>query len=168
MAFALRPMAAGAAATNIPAMAAMRERASTRTSKGMGALAWLRVAIWTAIAAISLACGLDVYDSALLHGTVRTQDGVPLAGVRIDVRWPDGPDPGDAFTHTDDEGRYAMKIYDGYWLDDWRHVTVTPSLEGWTFEPPLADVRVPDGGIEVDFVASPKAPLRLRAMLLIW
>jgi hypothetical protein len=45
---------------------------------------------------------------------------------------------------------------------------VTPSLEGWIFEPPLADVRVPDAGIEVNFVASPKVALRLRVLLLIW
>ena len=74
-----------------------------------------RAAICAAIAAVSLACGLVVYDSALLHGTVCSQGGLPLAGVRIDVRWSDGPDPGDAYTHTDDEGRYAMKTYDGYW-----------------------------------------------------
>ncbi len=69
---------------------------------------------------------------------------------------------------TDEDGRYAVWLFDGYWLDDWRHVLVTPSLEGWTFEPPVADVRVPDEGLEVDFVATPKILLRMQWVLLVW
>jgi hypothetical protein len=149
-------------------MASTHMSASAPASNRSVGLDWLRRAIWSAIAACALSCGLYDDDEALLQGRVTTADGTPLASALVEVDWPDDPEFAPIRLRTDEDGRYAVWLFDGYWLDDWRHVLVTPSLEGWTFEPPVADVRVPDEGLEVDFVATPKILLRMQWVLLVW
>lgn len=114
----------------------------------------LRIACWSSVAAASLACGANFYKSVELNGHVRLADGTPVAGVRMFAVWPDDPELGSTETTTDANGHYRLFSMEVTHHANWRHMLVTPSLAGHTFEPPSLDIFLADEKQTADFTAT--------------
>ena len=128
----------------------------------------VRIAAWTAIAALGLTCGWNLYDSAELNGHVRLLDGTPVPGVRMRATWPDDPQYGTAETHTDQNGFYRLfALEPAFDSANWRHVLVVPELAGYVFSPPNLDTVLAHDVQTADFTATPTGTLR-EVTLLVW
>ncbi len=128
----------------------------------------VRIAAWTAIAALGLTCGWNLYDSAELNGHVRLLDGTPVPGVRMRATWPDDPQYGTAETHTDQNGYYRLfALEPAFDSANWRHVLVVPELAGYVFSPPNLDTVLAHDVQTADFTATPTGTLR-EVTLLVW
>ena len=115
----------------------------------------LRIACWSLVAGLSLSCGAGLYTSVELNGHVRRSDGTPVAGVRMFAVWPDDPVLGSTETTTDANGFYRLFSMEPHSIDaNWRHLLVTPSLAGFTFEPPSLDIFVAGEKQTADFTAT--------------
>jgi hypothetical protein len=134
---------------------------------GGAMFAAVRIAAWTAIAALGLTCGWNLYDSAELNGHVRL-DGTPVPGVRMRATWPDDPQYGTAETHTDQNGYYRLfALEPAFDSANWRHVLVVPELAGYVFSPPNLDTVLAHDVQTADFTATPTGTLR-EVTLLVW
>ena len=129
----------------------------------------VRIAAWTAIAALGLTCGWGYYDSAELNGHVRLLDGTPVPGVRMRATWPDDPLYGTAETYTDQNGFYRLfALEPAFDSANWRHVLVVPELAGYVFSPPNLDTVLAHDVQTADFTATPTGTLRDVTLFVWW
>lgn len=103
-----------------------------------------------------------------VRGCVRLEDGAPLPGVQVQIRWVDSADPWTRNEVTDADGRYEWSwpnrpiLGPTTGLD---HVVVVPSLAGYSFEPPSYDVVLTGMRDGLDFTASPLPELPLQVLI---
>lgn len=129
----------------------------------------LRIVCWSLVAAASLACGSSIYKSVELNGYVRRSDGTPVAGVRMFAVWPDDPQLGSTETTTDANGRYRLFSMEPHSFDaNWRHMLVTPSLAGFTFDPSSLDIFLADETQAADFTATATSGAQTVAETIWW
>ncbi len=129
----------------------------------------VRIAAWTAIAALGIACGWGYADSAELNGHVRLFDGTPVAGVRMRMTWPDEPHYGPAETFTDQNGFYRLfALEPSFGSANWRHVFVQPDLAGYAFAPPSLDTVLAHDTQTADFTATPVGAVSTTTLIVWW
>lgn len=129
----------------------------------------LRIACWSFVAGLSISCGAGLYKSVELNGHVRRSDGTPVAGVRMFAVWPDDPVLGSTETTTDADGGYRLFSMEPHSIDaNWRHMLVTPSLAGFTFEPASLDTFLADEKQTADFTAAATSGAQTIAETIWW
>jgi len=99
--------------------------------------------------ALLSSCIQNTGSTNTLGGRVRLDDGSPLGGVEITLRWPEGA--GSRTVLTDKSGWYSWE-FDELVCD--LPVTLTPAHPGYEFEPPRYELPNGCGDfLELDFVA---------------
>lgn len=95
-----------------------------------------------------------------IGGHVRLPSGDPVQSASLRISWPGDPDL-ERFEYTDASGAWTWEWSDpGVPGFDWRHVVVEPALDGYAFAPTRYELDAQGGELDLDFTATPIAPLR--------
>ncbi|MBK7875633.1 MAG: hypothetical protein IPJ77_07765 [Planctomycetes bacterium] len=106
------------------------------------------------------ACGGAGGADVRIGGHVRLPSGEPVQGASLRISWPDDVNL-ERIEYSAADGTWTWAWGDPGVADfDWRHVVVEPALDGYTFDPTRYELDAHGAQLDLDFTATPIAPLR--------